>query len=543
MALLSIAALGLRLALIPSRELAENDGPYYLALAAQILRGDAAGALNDYWSQLYPVAIALMGIFTRDVEVAARLVSALCGAALVPATWYLARELADSRTAYVAALAVLFQPWLLVFSTLPLTEMTFTLLIVIGLTMILRAARLGGYGRFSAAGAITALAILTRPEGLLLIPCLLAAGAWYARRADFWPAARQLALAFSALAVVLAPQTIGTYRIYHHVNWIWKSDVARSVGGVFHDPGELERTIHGLDEHGGWAVTSRVAAGNSGWPAVAQSAFLHMRDNARAIQRDELWRVWLPFPWPDDRPGAGARFLAGMLLALYALGATRRSGLAVTLFAAAYGLGLSTAIVHARLLVPLTPFVLTTAALGSTFMLGAAQRAALRLMGLSTKDTKVFSLESLVFNAWLRAALPIAAALALFFAATRSFVWADSPLRPFGMEPVAQKEAGLWLRANMPQADRLISHNPQTPLYFYEGWPFERGLPLPWAEPEAVLAYAQTQAVEYIVLEEWIVRAGHYPVETWLEAAPPELSLLRTFGTAPYRVLIYEYRQ
>lgn len=81
---LTLAALGFHLKLIPTRLLVENDGPYYVALAAQLLRGEWSGALNDYWSHFSLVTIALAGIFTYDPELAARLVSALCGAA--PAT-------------------------------------------------------------------------------------------------------------------------------------------------------------------------------------------------------------------------------------------------------------------------------------------------------------------------------------------------------------------------------------------------------------------------------------------------------------------------
>ena len=119
----------------------ENDGPYYIALAERLLAGNWIGALNDYWSQFYPIMIALISFFTKDTELAARLVSALCGAALVPVVWLLVKEIADSSSANIAALLIVFQPWLIVSSVLPLTEMLFSFLMTIALVFILRAAR------------------------------------------------------------------------------------------------------------------------------------------------------------------------------------------------------------------------------------------------------------------------------------------------------------------------------------------------------------------------------------------------------------------
>jgi predicted membrane-bound mannosyltransferase len=150
-AALTVVALGLRLTLLSTRLLVEDDSPYYVALAAQLMRGDWSGALKDYWSQFYPVTIATMGLFIRDPELSARLISALCGAMLVPAMWWLMREIADPLAALLATVLVAFQPWLLVFSALALTEMLFALCAVSALALIIRAGRLGGLARFALA--------------------------------------------------------------------------------------------------------------------------------------------------------------------------------------------------------------------------------------------------------------------------------------------------------------------------------------------------------------------------------------------------------
>jgi hypothetical protein len=79
------------------------------------------------------------------------------------------------------------------------------LLLVCALLFTLRAARLGGFSRFAAAGAFSALAILTRSEGLILAPFLVAAGLPRAQRGETRRAVLESAAALAALAIVLAP--------------------------------------------------------------------------------------------------------------------------------------------------------------------------------------------------------------------------------------------------------------------------------------------------------------------------------------------------
>jgi 4-amino-4-deoxy-L-arabinose transferase-like glycosyltransferase len=530
-AILTVSAAGLRLALIPTRLLLENDGPYYAALAAQLLRGEPSGALNEYWSQLYPVLIAIVGLFAGDLEFAARLVSALCGAALVPAVWLLANEIADPLSADLAALAVLFQPWLLVFSVLGLTEMTFTFLMVIALTFILRAARFGGFQHFAVAGAVTGLAILTRSEGVLLVVGLLAAGLARLICGPGGRALRETGAALAMLLLVMAPQSIGTYRIYDHFNSSWKSSVGLVVGEASDDPAEAERVIYSLDPQGERALNAQANQVSLGtyWLERPGQAMARVQQNLKVVWGDDMFEVWMPAPGTSK-----AWAIALALLAAYGLTAgsdrLKRHGMfGILAFAAAYALGLASVLVHPRLLVPLVPFALIFLAMGCSGVVRAGERIALRWIPADWRRAGLW----LVF---------LAAASAACLMAFASYEWVRAGRDPFYAEPLAQKQAGLWLRAHAPQRANLLSHNPQILFYFYEGWPFERTRALPWASPQAVLDYARAQNVGYIIMEEWVISAAHFPTESWLDTTRlhPGLRLLMVFGTAPQRVIIYQ---
>ncbi len=531
MAALTLAALASRLVLIPTRLLIENDGPFYVALAEQLLSGDWSGALNDYWSQLYPVTIAFVTIFIDDTELAARLVSAMCGAALVPAIWMLVNEMADPLSATLATLLAVFQPWLIVFSVLPLTEMLFTFLVVLALTLILRAGRLGGLWRFALAGCLTALAVLTRSEGLLLVVGLLGAGVVRLVRHRNWQAVRESTIAFAVLLFVMAPQTMGTYHIYGHFNFFWKSSINLALSEAFNNPSRAEQVAHSLTDQGNRQLNEMARESSLGeyWLLHSHKAIQSVWQNIEYFWRDQTNLELPPMPYISGIPTLSIWVLAALGIAKGLARERRGVTLAVFGFVTVYSFGLFSVLVHHRLLIPLIPFILSFVAIGCVGVLQAAQWISVYLGPPGWKPG-------------ITRAVFLAGSIGLLLVASSSYLKTYTLLDSFIWEPVAQKEAGLWLHDHVPQTEKIISHNPQTPLYFYDGWPFDRALSLPWATPEEVLIYARNHDVSYIVLEEWIIHSAHFPVETWLETNQPipGLKLVQVFGVAPYRVIIYD---
>jgi 4-amino-4-deoxy-L-arabinose transferase-like glycosyltransferase len=527
---LTLAALASRLALISTRILVENDGPFYVALAEQILAGNWSGALNDYWSQFYPVTIAFVGLLVPDVEFSARLVSGFCGAALVPATWMLVNEIADPLSAGLAAILVAFQPWLVAFSVFPLTEMLFALLMMIALIVTLRAACQGNLWRFALAGCMIALAILTRPEGLLLVVVLLGAVTARFIRNRSWQVIREGILAFVVLLLVMAPQSIGTYNIHGHFNFLWKSSISLALGESFNDPSRAEQAANSLTHDGNRQLNHR--GYESGlieyWLNRFPEAIQRVQQNLVKFRQEQANVNLLPIPYIPGLPAISIWILAAAGLAKGMAGDKRGRTLSMFAFITAYGLGLFSVLVHPRLLIPLVPLILVFTAMGCIGLLQTAQWI-YRYFDSSGSPPIATRIAF-----W-------AGSIGLLLLVSSSLLEVHTVLDSFFMEPVAGKEAGLWLRDHAPQTEKILSHNPQTPFYFYDDWPFEKALPIPWASPEDVLIYAHRNGVEYIVLEEWVIQAAHYPVETWLGTDQPVsgLELVEVFGVAPYRVIIY----
>lgn len=182
---LTLVALLLRLLLAARAAVIEPDGAFYARLAQDALRGTGSGGFHPAWPPGYPGLVALAAQFiglvggagvAADsppiVELAARSVSALAGALLVPVVVLLARRTIGPRAAWVAGLLVLAHPNLVDPSTQALTEMTFALTLALCLLLLGPTA---GLARVGLAGLAAGGAFLLRPEGLILAAGLTAA--------------------------------------------------------------------------------------------------------------------------------------------------------------------------------------------------------------------------------------------------------------------------------------------------------------------------------------------------------------------------------
>ena len=201
---------------------------------------------NGHWMPLTSIVAAgsiwLLGGVLAEGR-AAQLPSILLGAALVPFTYLIARELWSSRfTAWIAALLVLLAGPLLVMT--PLVD-SFAVFGTAGAACIwcsiraVRAARPGPW--LVAAGAAAALATLARVDGLLLLIAPLAA--WVGRRGGApWPMRAAWGLAAAgAFTVVIGPWLVRDLLVFGsplpsaggHTLWITDYNEQFSIS---HDP-------------------------------------------------------------------------------------------------------------------------------------------------------------------------------------------------------------------------------------------------------------------------------------------------------------------
>src|SRR5712692_4503622 len=176
-----------RVVLLLRDPLMHPDGPAYLGLASELLRGRLVAALGGYYSPLYPAAIAGVAAAGLPLELAGRLAALLAGLAALPLLHALVRRVVDERAADVAVLVAAVHPALVKASAQVLPETLAGALLLAWLV-----ARRAGV-----AGALAGAAYLARPEGALLLPL----GLWRLRRER----AGALVCYAGAAVVVMAP--------------------------------------------------------------------------------------------------------------------------------------------------------------------------------------------------------------------------------------------------------------------------------------------------------------------------------------------------
>ena len=152
----------------------DAEGAEYARLAENLRAGlgyvgiDMPGK-NLMFPPLYPILIAGLSFIIPSVEVSARLLSVVLGAATTLPAFLLARELFDSRVGKVAALIVSVHPLLVHFSATACSEALFIFLVTSASYVACKAIYAPQARYSAAAGALFGLAYLTRIEGAPLI--------------------------------------------------------------------------------------------------------------------------------------------------------------------------------------------------------------------------------------------------------------------------------------------------------------------------------------------------------------------------------------
>lgn len=147
------------------------DGVQYVSLGRSLIAGNFREGFSTYWSPLYSLLVGLSSLFFRDPEFAGRFVSVVAGSLLVFPCYKLIRNWYGERVALLGAGLVSLHPLLLYYSTVLLTESTYTLLFMCG--VLAGWSALSGLKRraFLLAGATFGACYLLKPEaaGFLLL--------------------------------------------------------------------------------------------------------------------------------------------------------------------------------------------------------------------------------------------------------------------------------------------------------------------------------------------------------------------------------------
>lgn len=170
----TLAALALRLALLLCFEhVISPDGVEYVAHARGLAAGDIANGMSAYWPPLYPALIAFASLVFRDAELAGRVVSVVAGALLVIPAHALARRWYGRRVARVCAALVALHPLLVYYSTVLLTESTYTLFFTCAVVAGWAALTKATARAHASAGALFGACYLLKPEAFFFVPLLL----------------------------------------------------------------------------------------------------------------------------------------------------------------------------------------------------------------------------------------------------------------------------------------------------------------------------------------------------------------------------------
>jgi len=502
----AFGALVLRLILLLARgDYIVYDEGYYLLLARS-LRAGAGFTLNGLphvaLSPLQPVLVALASAAGAPDLWASRILAALCGALLVFPVAALARLAGGERAALPAAVLAAVSPalmsfvpffpgrsWNLYFGSEPLF-----LLLAFGAVACAVRAESGSWRWSLAAGALAALAYLTRLEGAVLAGVLLLVlAARLALRREGAAAWGALALAAGAGMLVAAP-----YLVYLHRElgrWALSGRVqaatapsggeslsavegARSGGQIlsgFVWQGESDaflRALNGLDASGTrmasqyWGVrrggATAAAAHLTGAQRPADSA-----GTASAPMHKSALRVW----WEGVAAVVPWWLLAIALVGL-ALGSPQ--GLAwVSPLAVCALLPSMLTYVEPRSLLPLAPL--------------AAIYAGVALARLSAHAPTRMARPVTV-------ALPGLAALALLWPAMRDGAQAWGQTTPLQQVAAARRAVGEYVAQHLPAEATVMSWHPAVAIWAGRSWRV-----LPYDSFERIMAYARTEGTAAVV--------------------------------------------
>jgi 4-amino-4-deoxy-L-arabinose transferase-like glycosyltransferase len=521
--LASLALLS-RLALLRFQRVMTPDGVYYATLGKKFVSGNFREGLSTFYPPLYPLLTGISSLIFRDAEVGGKIVSAVAGGLLVVPIYLLVRILYGKDAALVGAFLIVIHPSLNYYSTLLLTESTYTLLFMTAVLTGLHALSAGG-AAFFLTGIVLGTCYLVRPEaiGYLCLMTVLAFGAVFSgkrlplRRVLF--NVLGLATGFTLLAspyILFLRQRTGRWTI---------SDKLHALT----DSGEsLERKWFGLAAGRQTTLADRLYAGiyeDDGWAIEEDSIIPSPRDLRRAIGHSIKALKWeISYLIHHMIP---PHFMVLMGLGLFKAEWSKEIYLLLFFVVTLIGYAMLPGAVEGRLLLPLLPLLLCWVARGFEEVRDWLNRLWGRI-----NFSRGFSSEA---GAALRAAGMAVLLLSLLPWIAHTFI------RGQLNQLVEHKQAGAWIREHSDAAALVMATNPYAA--FYAG---RKPLYLPAEEYSTVIEHAMRQRVDYLVIDEGVISKGHWGNNEFShlrflldeQSHHPELKLVYKFDGLPNRKIL-----
>ena len=170
--LLIALAAAVRIYLYSVTSIISRDGVTFLSLAEYFYGGDFAEGLSHDYHPAYPMLIGALFYPLKDFQLAGQMISIVAGSLLVLPVFYLGKGLFNETIGFGAGVLVVFHPYLVRFSTDVLSDSLYILFFITGICIGWRALGKRKPLYFFLTGVSTALAYLTRPEGVGILVVL-----------------------------------------------------------------------------------------------------------------------------------------------------------------------------------------------------------------------------------------------------------------------------------------------------------------------------------------------------------------------------------
>jgi 4-amino-4-deoxy-L-arabinose transferase-like glycosyltransferase len=283
-----------------------NDGPLFIALAQRFSTGEWSAALVHDYHPLYSLAIALVHVVVGNWEQAGILVSVSAGTAAVFFLHVFLADAFDERVAWVGALLLAVHPYALSYSSDVQSDGLYLALLLAAVAVLWRSVRSASAGRALAAGALSALAYLTRPEGVGVVLVGLGMGSFLVIRRR-WRLGR--ALSWAAALVAGALLLMSPYLVVMRVqNGTWMLTQKKSVTRMIQVDERSQPERHAAYVRR--KVPSAAAPGERSASMVTPPAAPPAETSKR---RAILWEIWRA-----AAPGLRYENLLFVLVGLYA---------------------------------------------------------------------------------------------------------------------------------------------------------------------------------------------------------------------------------
>jgi len=234
----------------------ENEGVVYARLAQSLFGGDGMigifGGRDVMFPPLFPAMIGLVAMVTGNEEVAGRVISLLCGTALVGVLYALSGHVFNERAAIVVGTLAAVHPLLIALSVSCYSEVPWIFLIVSAAYGVVRSFTYAGTGQLLLAGLMSGLAYLVRPEALAFIVyfavALLVVGALQRRNA--MEIAQTTGLFLVASVIVALPHIVYLSSLAGSFRWEGKSAYNNVLNERVRGSMTLPEALRGLDANG-----------------------------------------------------------------------------------------------------------------------------------------------------------------------------------------------------------------------------------------------------------------------------------------------------